>query len=142
MKVLLADTDPERASLLADRFGAAGAGTVTVRTWPGEALPDRDALDGIRRVARVGDPRPVAMFVDRDNPAYMEAPIEAGVSSCDGVGAALPDVKPIVAAAVALLRRHRRVLEELRRAETSLKERAVIEEAKAVLMGQRRPVRG
>ena len=36
------------------------------------ARPDRDALDGIRHVTRDA-PRPVVMFVDRDDPAFMEA---------------------------------------------------------------------
>jgi response regulator NasT len=99
--------------------------------------PDRDTLDDIRHVTR-DDPRPVVMFIDRDDPAFMEAAIEAGVSSYNVVVAALPDVKPIVAAAVALFRRYRRVEDELRRAETRLQERVVIDQAKAVLMRQRR----
>jgi response regulator NasT len=154
LKVLLADTDPERSRLLEVRFGAAGVGS-TVRPAPGESLPeavarerpdvvivdmarpDRDALDDIRHVTR-NDPRPVVMFVDRDDPAFMEAAIEAGVSSYNVVGAALPDVKPIVAAAVALYRRHRRVEDELRRAEATLTERSTIERAKALLMSERR----
>lgn len=154
MKVLLADTDPQRAPLLEVRLRDAGAAQA-VRPQAGESLleavtrerpdvvivdmarPDRDALDGIRHVTR-DEPRPVVMFVDRDDPAFMEAAIEAGVSSYNVVGTALPDVKPIVAAAVALFRRHRRVEEELRRAEASLRERLVIDRAKAVLMRQRR----
>ena len=142
MKVLLADTDPERARLLEERLVEAGAGG-TVRPRAGEPLrdavarerpdvvivdmarPDRDALDGIRRVAR-------------DDPAFMEAAIEAGVSSYNVVGAALPDVKPIVAAAVALFRRHRRLEDGLRRAEAALQERQLVDRSKAVLMRQRR----
>ena len=153
MKVLLADTDPERARLLEERLAAGAVATVRLRT--GEPLldavarerpdvvivdmesPDRDTLDDIRHVTR-DDPRPVVMFIDRDDPAFMEAAIEAGVSSYNVVVAALPDVKPIVAAAVALFRRYRRVEDELRRAETRLQERVVIDQAKAVLMRQRR----
>lgn len=152
---MLADADAKRARLVEDRLIAAGA-AATVRPLPGEALldavarerpdviivdmarPDRDCLDDLRRLAR-DDPRPVVMFVDRDDPAFMEAAIEAGVSSYNVVGAAAPpDVKPIMAAAVAMFRRHRRVEAELRRAEEALRERAVIERAKAVLMRRRR----
>ena len=154
LKILLADTDPGRARLLEEQLVEAGAG-VTVRPRAGEPLrdavarerpdvvivdmerPDRDALDGIRRVAS-DDPRPVVMFVDEDDPAFMEAAIEAGVSSYNVVGAALPDVKPIVAAAVALFRRHRRLEDGLRRAEAALRERQLVDKAKAVLMRQRR----
>lgn len=150
MKVLLADTDPDRARLVEARLVAAGA-TASVRPRAGEALrdavarerpdlvivdmarPDRDALDDIRRIAR-DDPRPVVMFVDHDDPAFMEAAIEAGVSSYNVVGASLPDVKPIVAAAVAMFRRYRRIEDELRRAEAALEERRLVERAKALLM--------
>lgn len=154
MKVLLADADPQRVQLLETQLRDAGA-TQVVRPRAGKSLldavararpdvvivdmarPDRDALDGIRHVTRAA-PRPVVMFVDRDDPAFMEAAIEAGVSSYNVVGAALPDVKPIVAAAVALFRRHHRLALELRRAEASLRERQVVDRAKALLMRQRR----
>lgn len=153
MKILLADTDPKRARFVEARLATPGA-TATVRPRPGESLldavtrerpdvvivdmarPDRDALDDIRLIAR-DDPRPVVMFVDRDDPAFMEAAIEAGVSSYNVLGAAPPDVKPIVAAAVAMFRRYRRTLDELRRAEATLQERQLIDRAKAILMRRR-----
>jgi two-component system, response regulator / RNA-binding antiterminator len=154
LKVLLADADPARAHLLEAGLGAAGAGVI-VRPRADESLqeavarerpdvvivdmarPDRDALDCIRHITR-DDPRPVVMFVDGDDPAFMEAAIEAGVSSYNVVGAARPEVKPIVAAAVALFRRQRRIEEDLRRAEATLRERSVIERAKAALIRERR----
>lgn len=129
--------------------------TGTVRAQPGEPLPDaiartapdlvivhiarpdRDTLDDIRRATH-RDPRPVAMFVDMDDPAFMEAAVEAGVSSYTVVGAALPDVQPILRAAVAFFRRHRQVETELRRAEASLRQRALLDKAKRFLMRQRR----
>jgi response regulator NasT len=77
------------------------------------------------------------MFVDHDDAGFMEAAIEAGVSSYNVVGAALPDVKPIVQAAVAMFRRYRQVEMELRRVETSLNERALIDRAKGLIMRQR-----
>jgi response regulator NasT len=153
VKVLLADTDTDRARLVEARLAAAGA-TASLRPLPGESLreavarvrpdvvivdmarPDRDALDDIRHLAQ-GDPRPVVLFVDHDDPAFMEAAIEAGVSSYNVVGAALPDVKPIVAAAVAMFRRHQRVEGELRRAEAALEERRLVDRAKVLLMRQR-----
>jgi len=153
LKILLADTDPERARFVEARLATPGA-TTTVRPRAGESLldavarerpdvvivdmarPDRDALDDIRLIAR-DDPRPVVMFVDRDDSAFMEAAIEAGVSSYNVVGAAPPDVKPIVAAAVAMFRRYRRTLDELRRAEATLQERQLIDRAKTILMRRR-----
>lgn len=154
MKVLLVDTEPERARILEEQLVSAGA-TATVRLRPGEHLPeavtreapdlvivdmarpDRDWLDDIRRATH-RDPRPVAMFVDVDDPAFMEAAIGAGVSSYTVVGSSLPDVKPIVRAAVAIFRRYRQMELELQRAETSLRERKMLDEAKLFLMKNRR----
>jgi response regulator NasT len=154
LKVLLADADPERARIVEADLGAAGATTI-VRLQRGELLldavareapdlvivdmarPDRDCLDDIRHIVRE-DPRPIVMFVDRDDAAFMEAAIEAGVSSYNVVGTALPDVKPIIQAAVVMFRRYRQVETELRRAEASLKERGLIDRAKGLLMRQRR----
>jgi response regulator NasT len=67
----------------------------------------------------------------------MEAAIAAGVSSYNVVGAALPDVKPIVRSAVALFRRYRQIEEALAAAQASLAESAVIDRAKARLIRHR-----
>ncbi|MBC4016983.1 ANTAR domain-containing response regulator [Siccirubricoccus deserti] len=154
LKVLLVDAEPERARIVEAHLASAGV-TVTVRPRPGEPLPaavareapdvvivdmarpDRDYLDDIRQVTH-HDPRPVVMFVDGDDPAFMEAAIEAGVSSYTVVGAALPDVKPIVRAAVAMFRRYRQVEAELQQTRTSLRERMLLDRAKALLIRQRR----
>jgi two-component system, response regulator / RNA-binding antiterminator len=101
------------------------------------ARPDRDALDGIRLMAALV-PRPVVLFVDEDDPAFMEDAINAGVSSYNAIGMKPPDVKPILRAAVALFRRHQRARDDLQEAEARLQERAVIDKAKAILIRQRR----
>ncbi len=154
LRVLLADADPDRAPAVETALRGAGA-TALLRPDPGEALldavtrlapdvvivdmqrPDRDTLDDVRHVTR-RDPRPIVMFVDRDDPAFMEAAIEAGVSSYNVVGTSLPDIKPIIQAAIAMFRRFSQIEAELRRAEQGLQERAVIDRAKAVLMRTRR----
>src|ERR1700710_3302814 len=100
------------------------------------ARPDRDALDGIRQVAALNT-RPVVLFVDEDDPAFMEEAISAGVSSYNAIGMPPPDVKPILRAAVALFRRHQQARDDLREAEARLQERAVIDKAKAILIRQR-----
>ena len=133
---------------------AAGA-TAIVRPRPGEPLidavarlapavvivdmqrPDRDALDDLRHLTR-HDPRPIVMFVDTDDPAFMEAAIEAGVSSYNVVGTHLPDIKPIIAAAIVMFRRFSQIEAELRRAEQGLAERALIDRAKTLLIRSRR----
>jgi len=101
------------------------------------ARPDRDSLDSIREVA-THHPSPIVLFVDQDDPAFMEEAIAAGVSSYNVVGTALPDVKPIVRTAALMFRRYRQIEAELHKAEASLKERALIDRAKAKLMEERR----
>jgi response regulator NasT len=154
VKVLLADDDAERAGAVVHVL-TADEGLMVVRLKPGESLaeavaalapdvvlvdmarPDRDALDGIRQVAAL-NARPVVLFVDEDDPSFMEDAINAGVSSYNAIGMPPPDVKPILRAAVALFRRHQQARDELRQAEARLRERAVIDRAKAILMKQRR----
>ena len=101
------------------------------------ARPDRDALDDLRRVS-TDNPRPIVMFVDRDDRAFMEDAIAAGVSSYNVVNTAFPDVKPIVMAAVAIFRKHRQVEADLTKARATLSERENIDRAKAMLMRQRK----
>lgn len=154
MKVLLADDDAERAGAVA-RILAADEGLTVMRLKLGESLadavaaltpdvvlvdmarPDRDALDGIRKVAALNT-RPVVLFVDEDDPAFMEEAIGAGVSSYNAIGMPPPDVKPILRAAVALFRRHQQAQDDLRQAELRLKERSVIDRAKTILIRQRK----
>ena len=154
MRVLLADDDAERAGALA-RVLAADPGLTVLRLPAGQTLveavgvlapdilivdmarPDRDALDSLRLIAAAA-PRPVALFVDQDDPGFMEDAIGAGVSSYNVLGVKPPDVKPILRAAVALFRRHQAAENAKQVAEARLAERAVIERAKAALMKRRR----
>jgi response regulator NasT len=154
LKVLLADDDRERAGAVAQVL-ASDPGLTVMRLQPGEFLadavaalapdvvlvdmarPDRDALDGIRQVA-AQNPKPIILFVDQDDPAFMEEAIGAGVSSYNVLGVPLPDVKPILRAATALFRRHHSTQQGLLQAETRLEERTSIDRAKAILIKERR----
>ena len=154
MKVLLVDPDAVRAGLLESHLARLGV-TDFARPRAEETLPDavrrvgpdvvivdmarpdRDALDDVRQVS-AADPRPIVMFVDDDDPALMEAAIGAGVSSYVVVREDLPDIKPIVQAAVALFRRFRHVEEELARAQATLHERGLIDRAKLTLIRNRK----
>jgi two-component system, response regulator / RNA-binding antiterminator len=100
------------------------------------ARPDRDALDGLRRVS-ADNPRPIVMFVARDDRAFMEAAIAAGVSSYNVVGTEFPDIRPIVPAAVAIFRKYQHLADDLDKARATLRERETINKAKALLMRQR-----
>jgi response regulator NasT len=151
--VLLADSDPDRAAILEQRLREI-SDAVILRAPSGRRLaeivsdlaadviivdmarPDRDGLDDLRRVS-ADNPRPIVMFVDRDDRAFMEEAIAAGVSSYNVIDAAFPDIKPIVMAAVAIFRKHQRVADDLSRAQAILTERETINRAKSVLMRDR-----
>jgi response regulator NasT len=154
LKVLLADSEGERARLLEERLrdmsdvailrvAAAGSLVDAVRSAAPDVIivdmarPDRDALDDLRRV-NSDNPRPVVMFVDRDDRAFMEAAIAAGVSSYNVVDTAFPDVKPIVMAAVAIFRKYQQVSADLHQARATLMEREAVDKAKALLMRRRK----
>lgn len=154
MKVLLADDNQDRSEAVLRRLSDSGIDQV-VRLARGQRLvdvveaekpdvvivdmsrPDRDSLENIRQVSAQA-PRPIVLFVDKDDAGFMEEAIEAGVSSYNLMGSSLPDVKPIVQAAVAIFRRYQRVADNLEKAETRLNEREIIHRAKTQLMKERR----
>src|SRR6185312_7340660 len=113
LKVLLIDTESERAQALEEKLAAFAD---VVRAAPDNlaaavekakpdliiidmALPDRDALEGIRDVAAA---KPIVMFAGTDDPAFARDAIAAGVCSYNLSGVALTDVRPIMASAIAL----------------------------------------
>jgi two-component system, response regulator / RNA-binding antiterminator len=153
LKVLLADPNPDRmtaleqrlseisdAVILAVRFGSSLIDAVATLAPDviivDMARPDRDALDDLRRVS-AANPRPIVMFVDHDDRAFMEAAIAAGVSSYNVVDTAFPAIKPIVMAAVAIFRKRQQLADDLSKARATLLERETINKAKALLMRQR-----
>jgi response regulator NasT len=154
VKILLADDDAVRVRLLMQGL-ATDASVIVLRLHPGESLldavaehapdvvlvdmarPDRDALESLRLLS-TQDPRPIALFVDQDDPEFMEAAIAAGVSSYNVADTPPPDVKPILRAAVALFRQHQQTRTALHSAEARLHERTVVDQAKARLIRDRR----
>jgi two-component system, response regulator / RNA-binding antiterminator len=148
LKILLIDTEPDRARALEEQLSASGFAEI-VRLPAGAdlagavestrpdliiidmGLPDRDTLEDIRLVSAA---HPIVMFAGNDDPAFAEEAIAAGVCSYNLSGVALHDVKPIMASAIALFRRYRRVEDELATAKALLEERRLIERAKAILM--------
>ncbi len=154
VKVLLADDDADRAGALI-KVLSADPGLTILRPRAGELLadavvalcpdivlvdmarPDRDTLEGIRVVSS-NAPRPIVLFVDHDDPAFMEEAIVAGVSSYNVLGVPPPDVKPILRAAAAMFRLHQTARDDLREAEIRLRERQTTDRAKAILIKDRR----
>lgn len=154
LKVLLVDSDRARAASLREALAAAGfpdvvtagAGLDLVETVLAHApdlvvidmdLPDRDALEGVRALS-ASAPRPIVMFADKDDPAFVGEAIAAGVCSYNLSNVATRDMKAIVAAAVALFRRFAKVEGDLAAARAQLDERRVVERAKAALMSRRK----
>lgn len=152
LKILLVDANSSRAQALADKLSETGyAAVVRAPATAGMArvveaaapdlvivdmaLPDRDALEGIRAVSAA---HPIVMFAGSDDPAFAEEAIAAGVCSYNLSGVALTDLRPILSSAVALFRRYRRIEDELAAARAKLEERRMIERAKAILMQGRR----
>ena len=154
VKILLADDDAERARYLM-RALARDLAAEVVRTQPGEMLadavlaqrpdvvvvdmtrPDRDALEGVRQLSNMM-PHPVVMFVDQDDPDFMQAAIDAGVSSYNVGSITSAEMKPLLRAAVALFRRYQRTQQKLTAAETRLQERDLVDRAKAILIRKRK----
>jgi two-component system, response regulator / RNA-binding antiterminator len=154
LKILLVDTDTGRAEAFEKTLFEAGFSDVTriaggkhladavARLSPDlvivdMASPDRDALEDIRSVSATA-PRPIVMFSDKNDPAFVDEAIAAGVCSYNLSGVAAEEVKPIVASAIALFRRYRHVETELAAAKALLEERRLLERAKAILMRNRR----
>ena len=148
LKVLLIDTDADRARALEEKLSESGFAEVvrasddpdlarTVERIKPDliivdmALPDRDALEDIRAVSSA---HPIVLFAGSDDPGFAEEAIAAGVCSYNLSGVAFQDVKPIMASAIALFRRYRSVEAELAAAKALLEERRLIERAKAILM--------
>jgi len=152
LKILLIDTDADRARALEENLVQSGyaeiaraAGgphlTAAVENIKPDliildmALPDRDVLEDIRGVSAA---HPIVLFAGCEDPAFAEEAIAAGVCSYNLSGVALEDVKPILASAIALFNRYRRVEVELAAARAMLEERRLIERAKAILMQDRK----
>ncbi len=152
LKILLVDSNTNRARALEEQLSKSGfaeilrasggpdlAATVE-RVRPDliiidMALPDRDALEGIRSVA---SDHPTVVFAGGDDAAFAEEAIAAGVCSYNLSGMAFQDVKPIMTSAIALFRRYRQVETELAAAKALLEERRLLERAKALLMQGRK----
>ncbi|HXZ16184.1 MAG TPA: ANTAR domain-containing protein [Roseiarcus sp.] len=154
LKILLVDSEQKRARSLERTLSGAGFPEVSrvdagadlveaVRRIAPDlviidmALPDRDALEGVRALSSTA-PRPIVMFSDKDDPAFVEDAIAAGVCSYNLSGVSDRDMKAIVASAVALFKRYARVETELAAANAQLEERRIVERAKALLMAARK----
>ena len=153
LSVLLIDDNPARAEIVESGLRDAGyvlldrlEGTydllARVETLKPDVIvvsidsPSRDAIEDLRRTTEK-QPRPIALFADRSDPATIAAAMEAGVSAYVVKGLAQDRVQSVVDVAVAHFNRYHSMREELDRARLSLVERKTVDRAKGLLMEQK-----
>ena len=151
MKILVADRDGNRAAALSAQLQAQDDAFAVILVQGDENLldavrraspdmvivdmarPDRDGLDSVR-ILSAAQAMPVVMFVDDDDPEFMEAAIAAGVSSYHVYDVALPAIKPVLRTAMAFFKRSQAMSTRLAEAEEQITARRMVEAAKRLLM--------
>lgn len=153
LSVLLVDDNPARAEIVESGLRDAGyvllerlGGTYDLPARVAALKPDvivvsidspsRDAIEDLRRTTEQ-QPRPIALFADRSDPATIAAAMEAGVCAYVVKGLAQDRVQSVVDVAVAHFNRYHVMREELDRARLSLVERKTVDRAKGLLMEQK-----
>lgn len=153
LRILVIQHDPARAGMLTDALRAAGETEVLILPSDSRlasrirelapdlvlvdiANPSRDMLEELTLASAPTD-RPVAMFVDRSDPALTRAAVEAGVSAyvVDGIR---PDrIRAVLDAALARFHMFQKLRTELDATRAALEQRKIIDRAKGVLMRAR-----
>ncbi|WP_235907680.1 ANTAR domain-containing response regulator [Siccirubricoccus phaeus] len=150
LRVLLVDSDRERAAAVEQGLVTAGCTVVAVaagiddlvqrvRDTGAEVIvcglddPSRDELEGMRALHR-DEPRPVVLFAEKAEPEQIEAALEAGVAAYVVEGMAPARVRPVMEVAIRRFRAHQKLQQELAAARSDLEERKLVDRAKALLM--------
>lgn len=153
LKVVIMDDDPDRARSVQEALTADGVEVVTILGSGLDLLgridayepdlliadidnPDRDMLEGLRRVGQERD-RPVVMFAQDGRAETIRAAVEAGVAAYVVDGLQPDRVKPVIDVAIARFAQFQELRAELNKAKTSLAERKLVEKAKGILMKSR-----
>lgn len=150
LRVLLVDSDGERAAAVEAGLIAAGCTVVGLAAGTGDLTravrdsgaevivcglddPSRDELEGMRALHR-DEPRPVVLFAEKAEPEQIEAALEAGVAAYVVEGMAPARVRPVIEVAIRRFRAHQALRQELAAARQDLEERRLVDRAKAALM--------
>jgi response regulator NasT len=150
LRVLLVDSDPERAAAVEAGLSAVGCTVVAiasgtrsltrqVRDTGAEVIvcglddPSRDELEGMRALHR-DEPRPVILFAEKAEPEQIEEALAAGVSAYVVEGMAPARLRPVIEVAIRRFRAHQALRAELAAARRDLEERKLVDRAKALLM--------
>lgn len=149
MKILLADSNAGRREALAAQLTALDD-AFSVIPLPAEASllaeverlrpdvvvvdmarPDRDTLDSL---SAQSTPPPVVMFLDGEDPGFMQQAISVGVSSYHGQDVTPDAAKLVMRLAVAFFQRNQIAAAKLQEAEEQAAQRRIIDAAKRQLM--------
>src|SRR4030081_3834371 len=150
LKIAIVDENPIRAAILEEGLREAGHVHVVrvdemshllARIYAIDAdvilidleNPSRDVLEQMFQVSRAVK-RPIAMFVDQSDTAFIQASVDAGVSAYIVDGLKKERVKPILDLCISRFYAFSRLHTELEKTKTALEERKVIDRAKGILM--------
>jgi response regulator NasT len=153
LRVLLVDDNKDRSRILEQALLEADYDVVTrvdqninltlevSRVLPDVVIidmcsPDRDTLDSMQLISDEY-PRPIVMFTDDEDREVMQSAMKAGVSAYIVDGLSSTRVKPIVDVAIARFHEFQSLRDELKRTQTILEDRKIIDKAKSVIMSQR-----
>jgi response regulator NasT len=153
LRVVLMDDEVDRARLLAEALRADGVDVLAVLGSGTDFLdridslgpdllivdidnPDRDMLEGLRRVGQERN-RPVVMFAQDGRAETIKAAVEAGLAAYVVDGLTPDRVGPIIDVAIARFAQFQELRGELNKAKASLAERKLVEKAKGILMQRR-----
>lgn len=150
LRVMLVDRDPERGALLEEALADAGyhviaridddevLAALVVKHQPDVIVidleaPGRDTLEQMREINR-DQPKPIILFSDQRDPAFIRQAVRAGVSAYVVDGLSRDRIMPIVEVAMERFREIQSLRQELEAAKTQLADRKIIEKAKGLLM--------
>jgi response regulator NasT len=150
LSVLIVDDNAIRASIIEAGLAQDGGTKVTLATGlhglverietvqPDVIVvdiehPSRDLLESYFTISRAVR-KPIAMFVDKSDPGWIEQAIDAGVSSYVVDGLRKNRVKPIIDAAIRRFEAFRRMEMELEQTRSELQGRKHLDRAKSLLM--------
>ena len=153
LRVVVMDDDPDRARAVEQALRADGVEVVAVLGSGLELLsridalapdlliadidnPDRDMLEGLRRVGQECN-RPVVLFAQDGRAETIRAAVEAGLAAYVVDGLQPERVRPVIDVAIAQFAEVMALRAELDKAKTSLAERKLVEKAKGILMKSR-----
>jgi response regulator NasT len=99
-------------------------------------LPDREMLEQMRSITRE-QPKPIVMFVDRDDSTLIRQAVKAGVSAYAVGEISAGRIKSILDVALAQFTETQALRNELAEVKNTLAERKIVEQAKGIIMQQR-----